>query len=225
MDLTHSINKCSLLYLTSYLVQMLKVPSYSQRFGSQLQQLCRRQRLTVRCPSSPSLTKLFNRQLTSSSLKSGWRGIWRDTFPRLQLPPGNRTLVWTSQSLSPRPSGLCITMLQKHNFIKVSLCLGASPPACHRWLKVQTFLSLTLLFSSSDSLCFFLFISPFPSGQAERLLNNMQAPWDLPPSLLLSRWTRGLTFSLIAVSSGIWVAIKTQEENVRSAWIRQLSLS
>lgn len=80
-------------------------------------------------------------------------------------------------------------------------------PAFHRWLKVQTVLSPTLPL-------FFLLIYPFPpllSDQAECLLNNMQAPWDLPISLLLSRWASGLTYSLIAVSSAIRLNIRTQE--------------
>lgn len=54
----------------------------------------------------------------------------------------------------------------------------------------------------------------------------MQAPWDLPKGLLLSRRARGLTYSLIAVSSGIWVAIKGSrekcKEQMKQAVIRKL---
>lgn len=99
------------------------------------------------------------------------------------------THLWarSGQSPSPRPLRLCITMQQRHNFIKVSLCLGASLtgalsrlPVCRRWLKVQTFPSL----SASPRLLNSSLLLPLLSGQAECLLSNMLAPWDTPISLL-----------------------------------------
>lgn len=130
-----------------------------------------------------------------------------------------------SQSFSPRPLSPHITVLQQHNFIKVSLCVGASltgalscPSACHRWLQEQAFHSL----SSHPQMLTSSLLPPSFTGQTERLLNNMRAPQDLLISLLLSRWARRIPYSLIAVSSGFSAATETQERTVTSAWSRPL---